>query len=193
MEEAHRAKKAACEASLGDGQSNSMRTCEQLHFAICPRHDEMGVRVLIERARVGMQHRDRPRGAGKLLVVLAKCAQRLPSAAQEQVIDHALMRPSQAPEFGRQGERDQEVLGRHEPLHLPFQPLLRLVVLTMRAVAMAAGVWNQDLVLATGALHLHLGTGVSAALLDGRERAIVIGGEAVAVLREELGREGVDD
>jgi len=38
------------------------------------------------------------------------------------------MRPGQRPELGRQGEGEQEVLGRQLALQLSFQPLLALVV-----------------------------------------------------------------
>jgi hypothetical protein len=50
----------------------------------------------------------------------------------------------QPPEFGRQGEGDQEIIRRHQSPGLPFQPLLALVMLAIRAVAMAAGVRHQN-------------------------------------------------
>jgi len=67
------------------------------------------------------------------------------------------------------------------------------MVLTVRAVAMAAGVGHQFLMRASGAFDLHHGAGLRAALFDGRERSIVVRRESVPVLRQEVGLEGVDD
>ncbi len=53
--------------------------------------------------------------------------------------------------------------------HLTFQPLPTLMVLTVRAVAMAAGMWHQFLMLASRAFDLHHGAGLCAALFHGRE------------------------
>jgi hypothetical protein len=87
----------------------------------------------VQPPRVGVQHRD---GAGRALqwfVMLAEGAHRLPSAAHEQIVDDARVRPAQRPEFGRQGKGQQKVLGRHLLLHLAFQPLLTLMVLAVGA------------------------------------------------------------
>ncbi len=159
----------------------------------CRRHDEMDMRVVLQLARVRMQHRDGAGRALKLLVVLAERTHRLPATAHEQIVEDALMRPAQPPEFGRQGEREQKVLGGHAFLHLAFQPLLTLMVLTVRAVAMAAGVRNQDLMLASRTLDLHLGADLATAVFHGRERPIVIRRESAPVLREEVCFEEVDD
>ena len=90
----------------------------------CLRHDERDMRVIIKSARVGVQHRDRAGRALQLSVVLGEGLHRLPARLQEQVVDHALMRPGQRPEFGGQGEGQQEVLGRDLLLQLPFNPCL---------------------------------------------------------------------
>ena len=66
-----------------------------------------------------------------------------------------------------------KVLGRHLLLHLAFQPLLTLVMLAVRAVAMAAGVRHQELMRTFRALDLHLAAGLRAALFHGRECPIV--------------------
>ena len=129
----------------------------------------------------------------KLRVVLAERAHRLPAAAHQQIVDDARVRPGQRPEFGGQGEGQQKVLGRHLFLHLAFQPLLTLVVLAVRAVAMAAGMRNQYPMLTGRAFGLHLGAGLRAALLHGRECAPVVRRESVLVVRQEVGFEGVDD
>ena len=77
--------------------------------------------------------------------------------------------------------------------HLTFQPLPTLMVLTVRAVAMAAGMWHQFLMLASRAFDLHHGAGLCAALFHGRECSIVVRAESVPVLCQEVGLEGVDD
>ena len=153
----------------------------------------MDMRVIIHLARVGMQNRDGTGRTPQLLVVLGERAHSLPTTTYEQVVDDALVRTSQPPEFRRQGKSQQKVFGWYLFLQLPFQPLLAFVVLAVRAVAMAAGVRHQDLMLAPRALHLHLGAGLRAAVSHGRQRPRVVGREFVAVLREEVGREGFDD
>lgn len=159
----------------------------------CRRHHQMNVRVILQLARVRMQNSDRPRGALQLPVVLTEGAHRLPTAAQEQIVGLALMCPGQCPEFGRQSEGQQEVLGGNLFPQLPLQPLLTLVVLTVWAVAVTAGMWNQRLVVAFGAMKLHLRAGLGAAGPDRLERLQVVGPEPVPVLRQEFGFEGVDD
>ena len=58
----------------------------------------------------------------------------------QQIVDDALVRPGECPEFGGEREGQHKVRGRYLFAQLPFQPLLTLVVLTVGAVAMAAGV-----------------------------------------------------
>jgi hypothetical protein len=103
------------------------------------------MRVIVETASVGVQHRDGARAALKLAVVAGEGRERVPSAAHQSIVEHVLMRPGERPELGRQGEGEQEVLGRQLPLQLSFQPLLALVVLAVRAVAMTAGMGHQTL------------------------------------------------
>ena len=77
-------------------------------------------------------------------------------------------------------------------LELAFDPLLALVVLAVRAVAMAARMWHQRLMLAFAAFDLHLWAGLRAAVFHRREGLSVHGAELGSVLREELRLEGVD-
>ena len=60
-------------------------------------------------------------------------------------------------------------------------------------MAMAAGVWHQFLLLASGAFDLHHGARLRAALFHRRQCSIVRRGESVPVLRQEIRLEGVDD
>ena len=123
------------------------------------RHDQMDMRVVIQPPRVGVQHRDGTGHTLQLFVIVAEGAHRLPSAAQEQIVDDARVRPAQRPEFGGQGKGQQKVLGWHLLLHLAFQPLLTLMVLAVGAVAMSAGVRHQLPMVTFRALDLHLRAG----------------------------------
>lgn len=129
------------------------------------RHDDMDMWVAIEAARVRVQHRRRARRALEVFVIAAEGAQRLPTATYQQVVDDARVRKGQRPELGRHGEGEQEVLGGDLLLHLALQPLLTLVVLAVRAVAMAAGVRHALVVCAFAAPDLHHGAGRGAAML----------------------------
>jgi len=102
------------------------------------------------------------------------------------------MRKGQPPEFGGQGEGQQKVLGGDLFLDLAFQPLLTLMMLAVRAVAMAAGMRHQFLMRATRALNLHHRAGVRAAVFHRRECAQVIRREPVSILRQEVVLEAVD-
>ena len=147
----------------------------------------------LQLARVRMQHHNGAGRAPQLFVVAAEGAHRLPGAAQEQLVDDALVRPGERPEFGRQGEGQQKVLGRDLLLHLAFQPLLTLMMLTVRAMAVAAGMRHQLLLRASRALDLHHGAGLGAAVFHRRQGSIVVGRESIPVLRQEVSLEGVDD
>ena len=151
------------------------------------------MRVIVEPAGVGMQHRSGTGGALQLLVVSAEGAHRLPTAAHQQVVNQTLVRKRQHPELGRQRERDQKIPGRHLLLELAFEPLLTLMVLAVRAVAVAAGVRHQLLMIAAAALHLHLGAGLGAAALDGGQCLQVRCAQAFTVLRPQVFLERVND
>lgn len=103
------------------------------------------------------------------------------------------MGPGQRPKFGRQGEGQQKVAGRHQRLHLALKPLLALVMLAVRTQAMAARVRHELAVRALGAVELHHRTGAAAALPEGGQGPKLIGSEALAVLGAKLGAEGIDD
>ena len=157
------------------------------------RHDQMDMGVVVEPARIGVQYGDGAGGSFELLVVLAERVHRVPARAHHQIVDQFLVSPAQRPQFGRQRERQQEVLGRHLLGDLAFQPLLALVMLAMRAMAMAAGMRHQDLMVATLALDLHLQAGLGTASGHGRQRPQMIGVQLVPILRQEVAFESVDD
>ncbi len=68
------------------------------------RHDQMDMGVVVEAARMGMQHGDGAGGALKLAVIEAEGAHGRPTALHHQVIEGALMAPGQSPQLGREGE-----------------------------------------------------------------------------------------
>ena len=67
------------------------------------------------------------------------------------------------------------------------------MVLAVWTVAMTAGVRNQALMLAAGALDVHLAARLGAAWFHGRECPRVLGFEFVPVLRQEVSAEGIDN
>jgi hypothetical protein len=77
-----------------------------------------------------VQYGDGARCALQLAVVLAEAVYGFPGTPHQQVKNNVGLRRSESAEFGRQRERQQEIVGRDEALHLTFQPLLALVVLT---------------------------------------------------------------
>ncbi len=129
----------------------------------------------------------------QLRIVTAERVQGLPTALQQQAVDRALMPPGEIAQFGREGERNQEVLGRDAALELALQPLLAFVVLAVRTGAVAAGMRHEALFGTVLALHLHARAECAAAGAHRRQRPMMAGQEAVTVLRPQIGLEGLDD
>ena len=103
------------------------------------------------------------------------------------------MAPGQGSEFGRQGERQQEVLGGHLFFELTLQPLLAFMVLTVGTAAMPARVRHEDLAIAVGALCLHQGTCRSPAVLH-HSQGMALGRQyPLLVLRQEIGFKALDN
>jgi hypothetical protein len=103
------------------------------------------------------------------------------------------VRRGESAPFGRQREGQQKMVGRDQALHLTFQPLLALVVLTVRAKAMAVGIRYEVVVRTVTALNLHHRTGRAAAIAQGREGTKLIEAQPVAKLRQEVRFEVADD
>lgn len=111
--------------------------------------------MIIQPARMGVQYAD---GTGLPLqfrIVLREGFEGLPATPDHQVIQCTLMLPGQRTQFFGQGEGQQKILGRHLFFELPFQPLLAFMMLAMGAIAMAAGMRDEDLFFAAVALRHH--------------------------------------
>ncbi len=131
------------------------------------RDHAMDMRVVIEASGMGVQYRD---GAGipfELRVVLRESFQGLPATAGHQAVKGTLLLPGQRSEFLWKGEGHPKIVGGHLPLQLPFQPLLRFVRQAMRAVSMAAGMRDADVLGAVATLCQHDGALRGATLLHG--------------------------
>ena len=118
---------------------------------------------------------------------------RLPGALDHQRIERALLGEGQSPKGRGQGEGHQEILARHQLLELALEPLLALVVLTVRAAAMPARMWHQALMVAVGASGQHRRTCRGAAIGHRRQCLAMRWQERVLILRQELGLEELDD
>ncbi len=157
------------------------------------RHGQMDMGVVVESPGVGVQHRHRAGRALQLFVVPAEGAQRCPSAVEQDGVERALMLPGQRLQFCRQGECEQEVVGRHVALELPFQPLLAFVVLAVRATAMAAGMGHQTGLVTGAARRQETRRQGGAALLHGGEGLTLAGQQGLAILPEVVRLEAGDD
>ena len=133
-----------------------------------------------------VQDRDSAGRPLQLPVVLTEAVHRFPGTAHQAIEDDVGVRRREPTQFGRQREGQQKVVGRDEALYLTFQPLLALVVLAVRAKAMAAGMRNEFLLIAAFALNLHHRAGRAAAIAHRRECPKLIEAQAVAKLRHEV-------
>ena len=103
------------------------------------------------------------------------------------------MLPGQRPQLGRQGKGQQEIVNRHLFFELAFQPLLALVMLTMGAVAMPAGVRHKDLTVTGGALRLHAWAERGTAGFHSGQCPLMTRQDRLPVLRQKPGLKGFDD
>lgn len=172
------------------------RGLAQLHFGApqpglgikgSRRDAHMHMRMEAQSAVVGVQHRHRAGCAAQGLVGLRKGLERGPGRLHHQAIDHALMRPSQMAKLRRQREGHQEVGGGHQSLELTLQPECGVMVLAVRAGAVAAGVRQHGVCGAARASGQHLRCKAAAAGLKRAQRLQVAGQQARAVLLPQGG------
>ncbi len=141
---------------------------------------------------MGMQDRGEPCRTPKLLVIFGKSLEGLLNTGKHQGIDDLLIPPGQFPELGRQGKGEQEIPGRQPFVQLVADPLVVLVVLTMRTTAVTAGMRDIGLE-ATFTLGEHMGTMRLPAVLHNRKRLPVAGQNRVFVALEETVLELTDN
>jgi hypothetical protein len=103
------------------------------------------------------------------------------------------MLKGQRSKFFGQGEGQQKIAGGHLFLELALKPLLTFVVLTVRAITVAAGMWHEGLVFAVLTLGQHDRTLRGPAELHGGQRLALAGQNRVLILRQKFVREGLDD
>lgn len=153
----------------------------------------MDMRVEVEPARMSVQYRDCTWDALQRFVVLGEGADRFPTAADHGGVELTLMLPDQIAELLRNREGDQKVLRRQLFLELAFEPLLRLMVLAVRATAVPARMRRELMLLAIGALCQHLGACWPTAGFQGAEGLALRGQQRLTVMRQELGFKFGDD
>jgi len=102
--------------------------------------EEMDVRVIAEISGPGVEHAHQTESATDKARVLGQLQQGLGGRAEEQVVDRLLLRASQGPQLGGQGEGDQEVRDGQQQLLLLVQPLIGLLVAALGTVPVLAGV-----------------------------------------------------
>jgi len=153
----------------------------------------MDMRVQVKSARVGMQHRYRPGFALELPVVAAEGLHRRPGGSEQRRIDGARLPESQRPQFAGQGEGQQEILGWHLQVALAFQPLFALMVLTVRATSMSAGMRNEPVLGAVETGRQELRRHAAAAMRNGPQRLPPFRGDLVAVTGTVVGFMAGDD
>ena len=157
------------------------------------RHRQMDMRMEIQAAGMGVQHRHRAGVALQVFIVPAKGVHRGPGTIEQHGVERALMSPGQFPDFRRQRESEQEVVCRHLPPQLAFQPLLAFVMLAVRAIAMAAGVRHQAFLVAGAARRHHARHHGGATVLHGGEGLGVAGQDRGRILLEVVRFKAGDD
>lgn len=101
--------------------------------------EEMDVGMVGEVASPGVQDAHHTNAAAEKLRVLSQLLRSGGRGAKEQVVDGFLLAARQGTEGGREGESEQKVGHRQQHILLSGQPLLRLVLLALRAMTVAAG------------------------------------------------------
>ena len=146
------------------------------------RDEIVNVRMVGQVASPGVQDTDQTELSPDKTGVLGQMLCRICRGLKEQVIDKRLVTAGDWAQGGGQGECEHEVRDWQQKVLLFFQPFLGFVVLTFRAVAIAAGV-----IAVLGLVALRAGIGLSTqsggtALLNGAHGPPVAGEQAAGVL-----------
>jgi len=156
-------------------------------------HDQMHMRMQVEPARVGVQHRHRPGLALELAVVAAEGLHRCPGGGEEGAVDALRVPCGQCSQLSGQGEGEQEILGRHLQAPLALEPLFALVMLAVRTEPVPARVRDQPRFGAFGAGREQLRGHTAAATMHRPQRLGAFRAQGVAVTGAVVGLEALDD
>jgi len=109
---------------------------------------------------MGMENGGKARCSTELFIVTGKRLQYILDTGEHQGIDDFLISPGKIPELFGKGKGDQVVLGWQQLAQLIIDPLLVFMVLAMRTIPVAAGMWNIVLFSAAviGTLYQHVRT-----------------------------------
>ncbi len=91
---------------------------------------------------MGMENGGKSSCSAELFIVFGKRFQDILNTGEHQGIDDFLISPGKIPELFWKGKCDQVVLGRQQLTQLIINPLLVFMVLAMRTIPVAAGMWN---------------------------------------------------
>jgi hypothetical protein len=103
------------------------------------RHDQMDMRMVIQPAAVGVQHRMGTASPFQPWISAGKGLDGLPGCLQQQIIGDALMLPEQLTQLTGHGEGHQVIVDWQQFGALSFQPLLAFMMLAMGATPMTTG------------------------------------------------------
>jgi len=124
-----------------------------------------------------MEYGGEPGYPAELFIVPGEGFQGVLNTVKHQAIDGFLVSPCQISKMLGKGEGNQIVFSREALVQLIFDPLLILMILAMRAVSVAARVWDIFFLAAVmiGALRQHVQVMYLPALLHGPEGLVVSG------------------
>jgi hypothetical protein len=145
-------------------------------------HHEMNMGMVIQSARVRMQHASHAHGGTQLMVIDAKVLQCTDGAMKQAAVDQSLMLPCQAAQLIRQGKGHHKLLDGQQLLALSFKPAGGVMVLAAMATAMAAGMKASLHAVAGRAVQHHLAVACAATIEYSIEGMVLIPGEPACVL-----------
>jgi len=140
--------------------------------------------VISQIARPGLQDADHAEGASDVFRIGGQLLQGLLRSLKEPVVDDLLSPAGKAPQTLRQREGGHEVGGEQEQVSLLIDPAIDLIVLTLRTMAILAGVIPVMLLAALGAAVYMAAQGLRATVADVLYGPPVAGKQPVLALGE---------
>lgn len=153
----------------------------------------MAVGMKVEIPRMGVEHQGQSDVTAETSGIepeVSKCAR---DRMAKQTVDGLLVTPGQLPQFAGQREGDHEVLDGQELGLLPIEPLARLEVLTLRAIAVATGLMPNRFASAVRALQSDVSGVGCPATEHGIEGVAMTGQQAVTMACFEAGSIATND